>query len=85
MSSPDRFLSVYLCNGERRWSVIGEGGMPECAPTDVDSALTVWRRIFWPAGRDIPVWDGDEGRWGHLSRTVRGMVAHDPDELSDED
>lgn len=79
-ASPDRYLSVSTHNGVRQWRVIGAGGLPECRDGDVDQALFTWKRWPSPIGKPIPVWDGDEGRFGVLATAHPGMVLHDDDE-----
>jgi hypothetical protein len=78
-ASPDRYLSVSTYAGVREWRVIGANGQPECSDGDLDRTLLNWRRQPWPMGTPIPVWDGDEGRWGVLATALRGMVLHDDD------
>lgn len=64
--SPDRYLSTNADpngGGGRLWRVIGAGGMPECADSDLDDALVTFMLHDRAKTRqaDIPVWDGDKG------------------------
>lgn len=59
--NPKQYLSTYMYDGERFWTVIA-GALPVCAATtDKDDAITVFRTRFPKS--DMPVWNGDIGKF----------------------
>lgn len=65
--SAQTYLSTHTQNGTRVWSCQHRGEPQTSHQTTVDGPLRVYREITqrWDA-HDVPVWDGDAGRWTHL-------------------
>lgn len=56
-----QYLSTYMYDGERWWSIV-KGSAAGCAASkDRDKIIGIYRQKF--PGADMPVWNGDIGKF----------------------